>query len=87
MKLAEGFFLRVIGDKGILIPVGKRVRDFDGMMSLNETGKFLCECMKNETEVDQLVSLFTERFDVDSETARKDILSCLGDLRNAGVIV
>ena len=41
MKIKDGFVTRKIGDKIIAITVGEHTKDFDGMITLNETGHFI----------------------------------------------
>lgn len=41
MRIKQGFKLREIADTFIVVPVGEKVVEFNGLISLNETGAFL----------------------------------------------
>ena len=41
MKLKSGFILREIAGSSIIVPVGERVKEFNGVINLNDTGVFL----------------------------------------------
>ena len=41
MKIKEGFILRNVAGSNVVVPVGQATVDFNGMMSLNDTGAFL----------------------------------------------
>lgn len=41
MKIKEGFILRNVAGSYVVVPIGEATLDFNGMMSLNETGAFL----------------------------------------------
>ena len=43
LKLDKEYVLRQIGDDYIIVPVGKSVLSFNGMITVNETGAFLWE--------------------------------------------
>lgn len=40
MKIKEGFAKRNIAGSEIVVPVGKKALEFNGMVTLNETGAF-----------------------------------------------
>ena len=42
MKIKSGFILRDVGGKTFVVAVGERSREFKSMVTLNETGKFIC---------------------------------------------
>ena len=42
MKLKDGFILRTVAGETVVLPTGG-VTDFDMMITLNDTGKFLWE--------------------------------------------
>ena len=41
MKIKDGFMLRKVGGQNVVVAVGKASRDFNGIIRLNDTGKFL----------------------------------------------
>ena len=86
MKLKEGFFIRVIGDEAVIVPVGQRVVDFNGLVSLNAAGRFLCERMKEDVTEDDLVTALMDEFDVDIDQARQDVAAYIDELAKMGVV-
>ncbi|MBR3173689.1 MAG: PqqD family protein [Eubacterium sp.] len=73
MKIKEGFILRNVAGSFVVVPVGDATIDFNGMMNLNETGAFLFEKMIEGTTREDLIKALTEEYDVDEETASKDV--------------
>ena len=41
MKIKEGFILREVAGNYIVVAVGSAVKQFNGVITLNETGAFL----------------------------------------------
>lgn len=73
MKIKPGFMLRKIVDNWVVVPVGERVVDFNGLITLSETGAFLWDKLQNDLEKDMLIKLILEEYDVDYETASSDV--------------
>ena len=41
MKIKDGFVLRQVADTWVVMPLGQQSLDFDGMLTLNDTGALL----------------------------------------------
>ena len=55
------------------MPVGEATIDFNGMMSLNETGAFLFEKMIEGTTKEQLIEQLMSQYEIDADTAKNDV--------------
>ncbi|MBQ9813433.1 MAG: PqqD family protein [Thermoguttaceae bacterium] len=86
MKLNSEFLLRRVVDSAVLVPFGKKMVDFNGMLSLNKVGAFVAELLQEETTLEKIVDAVVERFAVDKETAEKDVRVFLDQLRQNGAL-
>ena len=73
MKLKNGFVKRKMADCYVLVPLEDRIIDFKGMLTLNETGAFLIDKLIEGTTVDAMLDGLINEYDIDNETAMKDI--------------
>ena len=73
MKIKKDFILRNIADTHIVVPVGERVVEFKGMMTLNDTGSFIWKNLTQEVSYEELLALILDEYDIDEETAKKDL--------------
>ncbi|MBQ9229174.1 MAG: PqqD family protein [Eubacterium sp.] len=73
MKIKEGFAKRNIAGSYIVVPVGSAIKEFNGMITLNESGSFFWDCFTKDITVDEAVALVTKEYDVSAERARQDI--------------
>ena len=55
MRIKEGFLLREIADCYIVVPVGSRVIDFKGLMTLNNSGYFIWNQLIEENTYNNLL--------------------------------
>lgn len=86
MKIKDGYLLREVAGNIIVVPVGDASMEFNGMISLNETGAFLWKLLKNDVEPKFLLSELMKEYDVEEEQAKKDITDVINKLYNAGVL-
>ncbi len=85
MKLKSGFILREVAGTCVVVPTGAEL-DFNGMITLNETGKTLWTCLENETDENALTAALLAEYDTDEATARAGVTAFLGKLRKHGFI-
>ena len=73
LKLDKEYVLRQIGDDYVIVPVGKAALDFNGMITVNETGAFLWEQLVKGTSKEGLLETLMETYEVKQEEAERDI--------------
>lgn len=73
LKLDKEYVLRQIGDDYVIVPVGKAALDFNGMITVNETGAFLWEQLVKGTSKEGLLETLIETYEVTQEEAERDI--------------
>ena len=87
MKIKSGFMLRSIAGCKVVVSVGNRTLDFNGIINLNDTGAFLWERLEKGTTEDELVSAVLENYDeVDEPMARESVREFVGTIREAGCL-
>lgn len=72
MKLKEDFVLRQVADTWVVLPLGAATVDFNGMLTLNETGAFLWQQLQAGADLDALVRALTSEYDVTAQQAQAD---------------
>lgn len=87
MKQNPDFLLRDVADSLVLVPVGEAAKRFPGMITLNETGKFLWEALAAEQTAETLTALLLEQYEVDAAQARKDVDAFLNNLCAVGAVL
>ena len=86
MRVTKEFVLREIAGDYIIIPTGKTVFDFNGLITLNEVGVSLWKMLQNEVTFDDLLQGVLDEYDVEPAVAREDIQEFLDQLVNRGII-
>lgn len=86
MKIKDGFILRKVGGQNVVVAVGERSRNFNGIIRLNETGTFLWDILAGGSDEDGLTAALLEEYDVDEGSARNDVCAFVDKLRGADLL-
>ena len=87
MTLKNEFELKEIAGSFVVFPVGQQAIDFHGMLSLNETGAFLWNKLKDGADKQTLVDAICTEYDIDCDTASADIDAFLQKLDSIGCLI
>ena len=87
MRLKDGFVIRQIADAWVVVPIGSRVIDFNGLISLNETGAFIWNQLEKNATREGIISSLCEEYEVDNKTAEKDLGEFLDILKKKDLII
>lgn len=86
MKIKNGYMLREVAGEAVVVPTGEATLNFQGIISLNETGTLLWKELEQGCEKKDLVQALLDEYEVDAETAEKDVNEFLKRADDAGLI-
>ena len=86
MKFKKEFMLREIVGETILIPVGESNNHFNGIITINELGKFIWENLESSENEEVLLGKILDEYEVDEKTAKNDLDEFLDKLKQAEII-
>lgn len=84
MRIKDGFELREICGEHVILSHGMDNIDFSKIISLNETAAFLWKEAVGKEEISE--EELTATYEVDEETARKDVAQVLAKWREIGLL-
>lgn len=70
MKIKDGFLLRSIAGTHVVVPTGDNCLNFNGMITLNDSGAFLWKLLETGSDVEGMTAALLKEYEVDEETAR-----------------
>ena len=86
MKVSNKFVLRQVAGEWIVLPVAEKTVDFNGMLTLNETGCMLWQLLEKGSNEEALAKALTDEYDVTFAEALADVNEYLGKLERAGCL-
>ncbi|MCD8380487.1 MAG: PqqD family protein [Lachnospiraceae bacterium] len=90
MKIKEGFIIRKVAGKYVVVATGQASREFHGMVKLNETGKIIWEglaCGRTTEEiVDELAEKSGARTAEDRAVILNDVQAMIQEMADNGFL-
>ena len=86
MKVKDSFVLRKIAGSNVVVPIGSETADFNGMMTLNETGAMLFGMLSKDRSIEDLTNAMLSEYDVSATEAEEDVKAFVKTLENAGML-
>ena len=78
---SAGIVTRKTGNEYVLVPVTDNIADMDSVYTLNETGACIWELIDGKRKVSEIITMLTEEFDIDDESAARDVSDFLDSMK------
>lgn len=86
MKTKKGFMLRQTAGRNIVVAVGQASEEFNGLITLNETGAFLWKMLQAGTTYEDMLKALLDEYDVSETDAKAGMDAFLKSVRDAELI-
>lgn len=81
MKIKNGLMMKKVGNEFVVMSIDTKLVNLNGMISLNESGAFLFEKLKEEIQEEDLLKVFLDEYEIDEATAKKDLETFINHLK------
>lgn len=86
MKIVKEFILREIAGEYVLVPTGATTQEFNGLITMSEVAVTIWKNLETVDSLDAMVELILNEYDVDEETAKRDVIGFISQLLAAGFV-
>lgn len=86
MKIKSGYVLREIAGEYVVMPTGDNIATFNGTIVLNALAAFVWQKLENGMSRDELLVQILSEYEIDQQTAQKDLDELLVKFRDFGVL-
>lgn len=86
MKIKNGFVVRSIAGESVVVALGEASKNFNGIIKLNETGRFLWDKLALGCEKEELINAILAEYEIDKDTAEADIDRFVETLKGANIL-
>lgn len=73
--------MKKVGNEFVVMSIDTKLVNLNGMISLNESGAFLFEKLKEEIQEEDLLKVFLDEYEIDEATAKKDLETFINHLK------
>ena len=84
MKIKEGYILKSVAGSYVIVPVSNP--HFKAIISVNDTGAFIFNQLKDERNIDALVKEVVNEYEIDEQSAKEDVKAYVDALSKAGLL-
>ena len=84
MKLKKEFIS--VFDEGSSVTVSTNSAVFSGMIKGNETASLIIKLLKEDTTAEKISESILDQYDIDAETALRDVMAVINRLKAIGAI-
>lgn len=85
MKVNNGYVVKEIADKIVLIPAGQNVVDYKNMLYINETASFILECMKEDITKEELLNKMIKEYEAETDSDKAILEKDLDEFLNMAI--
>ena len=86
LKTKENFVLRTVAGQSVVVAVAQASVDFNGMLTLNESGALLWKVLEGGCEKADLTAALLAEYEVDEATAAASVEKFLETIEKAGCV-
>ena len=86
MRLKKDYALRQIADTWVVLALATETVNFNGMLTLNDSGAMLWKVLEEKCELDALVDALMSEYEVSEEQAKADAQDFINKLIEVGCI-
>lgn len=86
MKVKQGYILRKVAGTYVVLPLGQATIEFNGMLTLNESGAMMWELLQAGTTIETLAQKLITEYNISYEHALEDVKEFIGNLENVGCL-
>ena len=88
MRINKDFTIQKVGASYMAVAVGETSKRFHGMIRLNDTGAFIWKQMaERDCTEEELVDALLEEYEIDRETAAKDVHNMIESFKAYPILV
>lgn len=86
MKTNKEYMLREIAGETVLVPTGSASQKLNGMIRLTESAAYIWKQVDTAADLEEIVARVQDEYEVDEDTARRDIYGFLRELYVRGIV-
>jgi hypothetical protein len=86
MKIKDGYMIRPMGDCYIVVSVEESEDEFDGLITINNSGKFIWELLQSNISYEEILQKLIDSYDAPENIIKKDLDKFLENAKNARLI-
>lgn len=85
MRINNGYVVKEIAGKYVIIPAGQNVVDYKNMLHINDTAAFVLDCMKENTDKETILNKMIDKYEAQTDEDRAILKNDLDEFIAAAI--
>ena len=86
MRRSEDFLLQNVGDQHVLVPLGGKVKEQNGLIVLNNTAHRVWELLAEDVSTEGLAAEIAKEFNIEEARALADVKVFVEEVSHLGLL-
>ena len=86
MRIKDGYAVREVGGKYIVVALEDDPEEYSGMITLNNSGYYIWKKLKIDISYDELLSDLTDKYDAPLEVIKADLDTFLENAKRVNIL-
>lgn len=86
MKLSKDYIRRTVCGETLIMPVGEKTKEYNGIFTLTDTGAFIIDALENGADTETAAEKLAAEFEIPEETALADTKDFIEQLKGFGML-
>ena len=85
MPIRRGYILKEVGKEYMIIPVNNTKVSIEHIYEINETGRDMYKLLCDNKNIDEIVDILSNDYDVSKELLKRDLLEFIEELKKRDI--
>ena len=86
MRIKDGFVMRDVAGSKVVLPIGERQEEINGIITFNDTGAAIFNMLNGTYTVEEIIEKFAKDYEISYDVAKADVMKLIEKMRNQGLI-
>ncbi len=86
MKIKDGFIMKNVAGSNVVLPLGERQTEINGIITFNEIGAEVFNMLDGTISVEEIVTKISKDYEVSYETVEADVKKLIDKMRVNGLV-
>ena len=86
MRIKDGFVMRDVAGSKVVLPIGERQEEINGIITFNDTGAAIFNMLNGTYTVEEIIEKLAKDYEIPYDVAEADVMKLIEKMRSQGLI-
>lgn len=86
MRIKDGFVMRDVAGSKVVLPIGERQEEINGIITFNDTGAEIFNMLNGTYTVEEIIEKLAKDYETSYDVVKADVMNLIEKMRSQGLI-